>query len=165
MDSIKLIIARDKYPKLAVFSLPIFSFKFYIVADRKVLAAVQRNAKTLSFAPFSKRVTKVLSGVSDVTVRAVDTQSEDEETRSFARQVHHIEAVTLSNGASLDRLNLVTAQEKLRLVDEIVLESSKDPVNIELYDWVQHLVTISASTGFYGPQNPYKDPQHEKNFW
>lgn len=100
-----------------------------------------------------------------MTVRAVDTQSEDEETRSFARQVHHIEAVTLSNGASLDRLNLVTAQEKLRLVDEIVLESSKDPVTIELYDWIQHLVTISASTGFYGPQNPYKDPQHEKNFW
>lgn len=106
-----------------------------------------------------------MSNVSDQTARAVDTLSEDEETRSFARQVHHLEAVTLSNGASLDRLNLITAQEKLRLVDEIVLESAKDPVNVELYGWVQHLVTISATTGFYGPQNPYKDPQHEKDFW
>lgn len=110
-------------------------------------------------------MTKILSDVSDVTLRAVDTQSEDEEERSFARQVHHLEAVTLSNGASQDRLNLVTAQEKLRMIDEIVLESSKGPVNIELYDWVQHVVTISATTGFYGPQNPYKDPQHEKDFW
>lgn len=100
-----------------------------------------------------------------MTVRAVDTLSEDEEIRSRARQFHHIEAVTLSNGASLDRLNLATSQEKLRLVDKIVLESSKSPVDIELYDWVRHVVTISATTGFYGPQNPYKDPQHEKDFW
>ncbi|KAK2607016.1 hypothetical protein N8I77_005728 [Diaporthe amygdali] len=154
-----------KYPHLAIFSLPIFSFKFYVVTDRQVFAAVQRNAKTVSFAPFSKRVSKVLSDVSDITVRAVDTLAADEETRNFARQVHHIEATTLSNGNSLDRLNLVTSQEKLRLVDDLVLESSKDPVQIELYEWIQHLVTISASTGFYGPKNPYKDPQHEKDFW
>lgn len=161
----ELMYPRAKYPHLAIFSLPIFSFKFYVVTDRQVFAAVQRNAKTVSFAPFSKRVSKVLSDVSDITVRAVDTLSADEETRNFARQVHHIEATTLSNGNSLDRLNLVTSQEKLRLVDELVLESSKDPVQIELYEWVQHLVTISASTGFYGPKNPYKDPQHEKDFW
>lgn len=98
-------------------------------------------------------------------MRAVDTLAADEETRSFARQVHHLEASTLSNGASLDRLNLTTAQEKLRLVDELVLESTKDPAHLELYDWVQHLVSVSATAGFYGPQNPYKDPQHEKDFW
>lgn len=156
---------RAKFPNLAVFSLPIFSFKFYVVADRQVFAAVQRNSKTISFAPFSKRVTKILSNVSDATLRAIDTQSEDEEARSFARQVHHLEAVTLANGASQDRINLVTAQEKLRMVDEIILESSKNPVNVELYDWVQHVAAISATTGFYGPQNPHKDPQHEKDFW
>ncbi|KAK7740367.1 hypothetical protein SLS63_001570 [Diaporthe eres] len=154
-----------KFPHLAIFSLPIFSFKLYIVADRQVFAAVQRNAKTLSFAPFAKKFAKVFSNVSDTTVRAFDPLSVDEETRSFARQVHHLEAATLSNGASLDRLNLTTAQEKLRLVDELVLESTKDPAQIELYDWVQHLVSVSATTGFYGPQNPYKDPQHEKDFW
>lgn len=107
----------------------------------------------------------MLSNVSDTTVRAMDTLSQDEETRSFARQVHHIEATTLSNGASLDRLNLATAQEKLRLVDELVSESSRDPVQVELYDWVQHVVALSATTGFYGPMNPYKNPQHEKDFW
>lgn len=130
-----------------------------------MFVAVQRNAKTISFAPFAKKFTKILSNVSDITVRAVDTLSEDEETRSFAHQVHHLQAVTLSNGASLDRLNLGTAREKLRLVDKIVHESSKSPVNVELYEWIQHLVTMSATTGFYGPQNPYKDPQHEKDFW
>lgn len=110
-------------------------------------------------------MTKILSDVSDTTVRAVDTLSEDEQARSFARQVHHLEAVTLSNGPSLDRLNLVTAEEKLRLVNEIAQQASKSPVDVELYDWIQHVVTISATTGFYGPQNPYKDPQHEKDFW
>lgn len=154
----ELTSARAKFPNLAVFSLPIFSFKFYVVADRQVFAAVQRNAKSISFAPFSKRVTKILSNVSAATLRAIDTQSEDEEARSFARHVHHLEAVTLANGASQDRMNLVTAQEKLRMVDEIILESSKNPVNVELYDWVQHVATISATTGFYGPQNTHKDP-------
>lgn len=98
-------------------------------------------------------------------MRAFDTLSVDEETRSFARQVHHLEAANLSNGASLDRINLATAQDKLRLVDELVLESAKGPAHIELYGWIQHLVAVSATTGFYGPQNPYKDPQHEKDFW
>lgn len=90
--------------------------------------------------------------------------SEDKETRSFARQVHNVEASTLSNGASLDRLNQVSSQEKLRLVDELVLESSKEPMHIELYDWIQHVITMSATTGFYGPQNPFKNPQHERDF-
>lgn len=83
----------------------------------------------------------------------------------MARLVHHVEASTLSNGPSLDRINQVTSQEKLRLVDELVLESSKNPVTVELYDWVQEVITMSATTGFYGPQNPYKDPQHKKDFW
>jgi hypothetical protein len=161
----ELTSSRAKFPHLAVFSLPIFSFKIYIVADRQVFSAVQRNANTLSFAPFSVRATKVLSNISDLTARAVDTLSEDEGTRSFAREVHRAQASTIANGPSLDRLNQVTSQEKLRLVDELVLESSKDPVHIELYDWVQHAITISATTGFYGPQNPYKNPQHEKDFW
>ncbi|KAL1883967.1 hypothetical protein Daus18300_000075 [Diaporthe australafricana] len=154
-----------KFPHLAIFSLPIFSFNIYVVTDRQVFAAIQRNAKTVSFAPFAKKLTKILSSVSDTTVRAMDTLSQNEQTRSFARQVHHIEATALSNGASLDRLNLATSQEKLRLVDELVLESSRDPVHLELYDWVQHVVALSATIGFYGPQNPYKNPQHEKDFW
>lgn len=154
-----------KFPQLAIFTLPIFSFKLYIVADRQVFSAVQRNAKTISFAPFAKRATKVLSNVSDKTARSADTLAEDEDTRNFARLIHHVEASTLSNGPSLDRLNQVTSQEKLRLVDELVLESSKNPARIELYDWVQEVITMSASTGFYGPQNPYKDPQHKKDFW
>lgn len=90
--------------------------------------------------------------------------SEDKETRSFARQLHHVEASTLSNGPSLDRLNQVSSQEKLRLVDELVLKSSKEPMHIELYDWVQHVITMSATTGFYGPLNPFKNSQHEKDF-
>jgi hypothetical protein len=145
--------------------LPIFSFKLYIVTDRHVFAAVQRNAKTLSFAPFAKQVTKILSDVSDVTVRAVDTLSEDDETRNVARQFHHVQATTISNGPSLDRLNQSTSEEKLRLVDELALESTKDTVHMDLYEWIQHVITMSATTGFYGPQNPYKNPQHEKDFW
>ncbi|KAG8164472.1 hypothetical protein KVR01_006390 [Diaporthe batatas] len=154
-----------KFPHLAIFSLPIFSFKLYIVADRQIFSAVQRNAKTVSFTPFARQVTKILSGVSDKTARAADTLSEDEDTRTLARLFHHAEASTLANGPSLDRINRVSSQEKLRLVDELVLESSENPVAVELYGWVQEVITMSATTGFYGPQNPYKDPQHKKDFW
>ncbi|POS78972.1 hypothetical protein DHEL01_v202630 [Diaporthe helianthi] len=112
-----------------------------------------------------EQATKVLSNISDKTAGIVDTLSEDDDTRTLARLFHHVEASTLSNGPSLDRINKVTSQEKLRLVDELVLESSKNPVTLELYDWIQEVITMSATAGFYGPQNPYKDPQHKKDFW
>ncbi|ROV93033.1 hypothetical protein VPNG_09451 [Cytospora leucostoma] len=157
---------ETKHPNLGIFALPIFfTFKIYVVANRQIYAAVQRNAKTLSFSPFSRKVTKQLSDVSDQTARAVDLQAEDEGTRSFSRQIHHVHATALSTGPSLDRLNLVTAQAMLRLVDEVVSEASKEPVRIDLVEWVSHVVTLAATEGFYGPKNPYRDPQHEKDFW
>ncbi|KAK7735260.1 hypothetical protein SLS53_007650 [Cytospora paraplurivora] len=155
-----------KHPNLGIFALPIFfTFKIYVVANRQIYAAVQRNAKTLSFSPFSRRVTKHLCDVSDQTARAVDLQAEDGESRSFARQIQHVHATALSTGPSLDRLNLVTAQEMLRLVDEAVSEASKEPVRVDLVEWVSHVVTLAATEGFYGPKNPYRNPQHEKDFW
>lgn len=158
--------SRAKHPSLGIFALPIFfSFKIYVVANRQIYAAVQRNAKTLSFSPFSRRVTKYLSDVSDQTARAVDLLAEDEGSRSFARQIQHVHATALSTGPSLDRLNLVTAQEMLRLVDKAASEASKQPVRIDLVEWVSHVVTLAATEGFYGPKNPYRDPQHEKDFW
>lgn len=112
------------------------------------------------------KATRVLSSVGDEIVKSVDILSEDEKTRNFARQIHHVEQSTLSNGgSSLDRINLTTSQEKLRLIEEMALESSRAPVKVDLYEWILHVITLSASTGFYGPQNPYKDPQHEKDFW
>lgn len=119
----------------------------------------------MSFSPFALKVTKFLSDVSDVTLRSLDTLADDEDARNFARQIHHVHATALSTGPSLDRLNLATAQEMLKFVDDLVTESSRKPIQIDLLEWVRHVVTIAATTGFYGPKNPYKDPQHEKDFW
>ncbi|KUI62827.1 7-alpha-hydroxycholest-4-en-3-one 12-alpha-hydroxylase [Cytospora mali] len=160
-----LVDVEAKHPSLGIFSLPIFSFKIYVVANQQIYAAVQRNAKTLSFSPFAKKVTKTLSDVSDTTLRSVDILADDEEARNYARQIQHVHATALAAGPSLDRLNLATAQEMLRFVDESVAESSKGPVQMELFDWVRHVITMAATTGFYGPKNPYRDPQHEKDFW
>ena len=106
-----------------------------------------------------------MSDVSETTLRSLDTLADDEEARSYARQIQHVHATALSTGPSLDRLNLVTAQEMLRRVGDLASESSKAHVQIGLYDWLKHAVTIAATEGFYGPKNPYRDPQHEKDFW
>ncbi|KAK3937793.1 7-alpha-hydroxycholest-4-en-3-one 12-alpha-hydroxylase [Diplogelasinospora grovesii] len=151
-----------KHPSAGIFSLPLLpfsKFKFYVITDRALITPVHRAARTISFTPFIKQANKGFARLGPESLAVHDDPS-------FSHDFKSISAQGMAPGtADLDGLNLVTAQEELRVVDELASRSQDGPVSLDLTAWVQHVISQSATRGLYGPENPYKDPEHEKGFW
>jgi hypothetical protein len=145
-----------------IFTLPIFSFKMYIVADRSLHGPIQRAAKFISFTPFIKDFHKAFAKLTKERIALHDDPR-------FIHEFKEIAVRALMPGKGLDELSYLTAKEKLRMMDEMAKEvvsaPGDDPVVVDLNEWVQHIMTLAPSTGLYGEANPYKDPAHEKALW
>ncbi|KAJ0307368.1 hypothetical protein COL5a_000221 [Colletotrichum fioriniae] len=150
--------------KSKIFSAPIFSFKFYIIAERKFISSIQRNARTISFAPFAAKAAHNFSGADEKATNLQDHLGGGPEAKEFDR----VQRTTLAAGPELDDMSLVATQVKLEIVDKLAasaLESSETGVPIDLFAWVKHTVGLSATEGMFGPLNPFKNPDHEADFW
>jgi hypothetical protein len=36
---------------------------------------------------------------------------------------------------------------------------------MDLHMWCRHAITVASTDAVYGPQNPFKNPQTEQDFW
>ncbi|OLN97727.1 25-hydroxycholesterol 7-alpha-hydroxylase 2 [Colletotrichum chlorophyti] len=150
--------------KSGLFSAPIFSFRFYVITERKFIATVQRNAKTLSFAPFAAKASHMLSGLSKEATAIQDHV----EGGPGAKELDRVQRTMLAAGPELDEMSLVANKVKLDLIQDLAIEAAKDSgsgTEIDLFKWVKRAVDLSASEGMYGPMNPFKNPEHETDFW
>ncbi|EQB47866.1 hypothetical protein CGLO_12968 [Colletotrichum gloeosporioides Cg-14] len=119
-----------------IFTLPISIIKLYVISERKLISAIQRHAKTISFTPFAAKTSKTLSGLGHIFLRIQDHLQRPTEAKEFDR-------VTLE------------------LIEELATEANAGPgTRIELYMWLKHLIALSASEGMFGPI----DPDHEADF-
>ncbi|KAK3689091.1 cytochrome P450 [Podospora appendiculata] len=151
----------DAKLKTGIFALQIFSFRMYVVTDRALITPVQRAARTISFNPFIKKANAAFVKLSD---KGLDLHDD----ASFLHDFKNVSVKGMAPGADLDRLNLVTVQEELHNIDRLAAQcvaTAGKPVLIDLMKWIQHLLSISATEGIYGPQNPFKNAEHEKSFW
>ncbi|KAF4939544.1 25-hydroxycholesterol 7-alpha-hydroxylase [Colletotrichum fructicola] len=145
-----------------IFTLPIFTFKLYVISERKLISAIQRHAKTISFTPFAAKTSKTLSGLGDIVLRIQDHLQGPPEAKEFDR----VQRASMSAGPDLDAMTLVSSKVTLELVEELATEANAEPgTRIELYTWLKHLIALSASEGMFGPMNPFRDPEHEADFW
>ncbi|KAF5505317.1 hypothetical protein CGCS363_v005623 [Colletotrichum siamense] len=133
-----------------IFTLPIFTSKLY------------RHAKTISFTPFAAKTSKTLSGLGDIVLRIQDHLQGPPEAKEFDR----VQRASMSAGPDLDAMALVSARVTLELVEELAMKAKAGAgTRIELYTWLKHLIALSASEGMFGPMNPFRDPEHEADFW
>ncbi|KAJ0277072.1 hypothetical protein COL940_007953 [Colletotrichum noveboracense] len=138
-----------------IFTLPIFTFKLYIISEQKLISAIQRHAKTISFTPFAAKTSKTLSGLGDIVLRIQDHLQGPPEAKEFDR----VQRASMSAGPDLDVMALVSSKE-------LATKAKAEPgTRIELYTWLKHLIALSASEGMFGPMNPFRDPEHEADFW
>jgi hypothetical protein len=72
----------------------------------------------------------------------------------------------LSPGPHLDYQNLWAANSLKDSLEEVLLRSTiNDPVQIGLYKWSRHAITLAATNGVYGNSNPFLDKRTEEAFW
>ena len=69
-------------------------------------------------------------------------------------------------GPHLDYQNLRTVNSIKDSLEELFLAiSPNDTVQIPLYQWTRHVVTLAATNGVFGTSNPFLDKQIEEAFW
>ncbi|KAK2031034.1 cytochrome P450 [Colletotrichum zoysiae] len=146
------------------FTLPIFNFKFYVIQDRKFFSAIQRNAKAISFVPFAVKASRNFSGISDEAARLLDHLEGGPGAKEFDR----VQRAALAAGPDLDELSHASARVKLDMVEELLRDAGRSPdsaARVDLFAWVRHAVVMSSTEGMFGPLNPFKNPEHEADFW
>ena len=139
--------------------------KIYIVNSPSLVAAVDRHAKTVSFAPyvvqFAKRI--LLPSTPGLNALAANLHEEDGAwgCRPETLKAMHI---ALAPGEDLER----TTQDMLNSVSNLfnsvyTIESDE---SFDLFLWVKRLITRASTDAIYGVgKNPFHDPAVEAGFW
>ena len=142
-----------------IFSIEVFSFKFYVVNSVPLISAVHRNSKTLSFAPFVKVAAERLSGLGTDVTKHFDG---DEEHPGLSQEIiRDVERALLHGQEGID-LNLCMIEHLKEYQDDSNISDGKAHYFLA---WIRHIVTQASTRAVYGPLNPIADQEVEDAFW
>ncbi|CAG8979477.1 hypothetical protein HYALB_00012077 [Hymenoscyphus albidus] len=153
--------AKYNYP---AFTLAMPAGKVYVVSSPDVAREVQRHSKTLSF-PWIEAIFGVsVAGLSKEGAALVfnNVQGEGGEHGIFFDGLKLMINI-LKPGVALDEMN----KTMLESVSDTMSEFDEGPISedIDLWAWIKHMMILAATDAIYGPGNPFKDPQLEKDMW
>ena len=133
----------------------IFNLKLYTSVSTRLLPAIQRQSKTLSFRPMVQMAARKWGDASDKTNEIFASPHFVNEDTQLFRQ-------SLAPGPHLDEMNQRMGNSVLAELCDL-LENS--PRQIRLLEWARHAVTQASSCGVYGTQHPFLDLEVLKAFW
>lgn len=152
-------IQRRKATKAEIYTLALPGSKTYVSNRLHLMTLIQRNSKSLSFAPFAVMTSKKMAGASDDVLQQLTTE--------FANVPHRSMRNTLQNPSSeSNQMSSRMAQEAARHVDKLVFQAASGTTEqVMLLEWVRHVVVQASSCGVYGLEHPFRDPDVERAFW
>lgn len=145
--------------------------RIYVVTDPSLAAAIQRNAKVLSFTPLIPDITKRVLGLDDETVKAIRQNLDPEpgDPRGFLADIHDVVYGALGPGQYLNSLSCEASQELCQQLRDFAVTfhtSGSQASPVDLLQWIRHVVTVGSARYLYGPHNPIaEDPELESAFW
>ncbi|KAL8999918.1 MAG: hypothetical protein Q9169_001324 [Polycauliona sp. 2 TL-2023] len=157
-------VLSTKHP-LPAFTLQTLGKKVYIVNSPDLIAAVQKNAKALSFNPFVSFVSPRIFDAGDEANAIIQDNIEGEKgpwglLYDTSRGMHN----ALAPSSSLDWMT----KTMLTKLEEYIepLGVGKGGLEMDLYKWVRKSMTVASTEAVYGPKNPFKHkPELEDAFW
>ncbi|KAK7943099.1 uncharacterized protein PG986_012212 [Apiospora aurea] len=152
-----------------IFTLPMPGSRMYVVTDPLLAAAVQRS-KALSFSPIIPEVTKRVLGLDKATVAIARMRLDPGpgEARGFLADIQDLVARKMKPGEDLNILsrNAVSALKLHLDKEQSYLMQHRPYKEVDLLEWVRHIVTLATASHFYGTRNPVsQDPELERAFW
>lgn len=152
-----------------IFTLPLPGSRMYVVTDPLLAAAVQR-AKTLSFTPLVPDITKKVLGLDDasVAIARMNLDPGPGEPRGFLADVQDLVARRMKPGEELNVL-IRSAVSALKLhldKEQADLMQHRPDREVDLLEWVRHIVTLATASHFFGGRNPISQhPELARAFW
>ncbi|CAN8099089.1 unnamed protein product [Discula destructiva] len=146
--------------KAEIYTLGIFNFKLYTSVSVRLLPAIQRQSKTLSFAPMIQHVARRWGDASSETTHVFGSSD-------LVADFSHAMKTSLAPGPHLDAQNERMAKRVLLDVDELAAGAALGPDGhqLNLLDWGRRAITQASSCGVYGTRHPFLDLGVEKAFW
>ncbi|KAL4735868.1 cytochrome P450 [Aspergillus similis] len=141
-----------------IFTIDLLTNKQYIVTSPSLMQAVQRNKRTLKFAPLVTFTAERFAGIHESGMSLL----RDREAGGAGLSAETVRAMEKTLiGTSLDRMN----EEMARMLSPLVDELAASPQTVDLYAWCTRAITAASTNASYGPRNPYKDPAIAGAFW
>ncbi|KAL8656292.1 MAG: hypothetical protein Q9226_002711 [Calogaya cf. arnoldii] len=160
-------LLSTKHP-LPAFTLQMLGKRVYVVNSPDLIAAVQKNAKALSFAPFVSFVSSRVFDAGDEANAIIHDNIDGEKGNwgllyDISRGMHNALAPSTSSLDWMTKTMLTKMEHYIMLIEPV---AAKDHVEINLYQWVRKAMTVASTEAVYGPKNPFNHkPELEDAFW
>ncbi|MCJ1394809.1 hypothetical protein MMC18_007689 [Xylographa bjoerkii] len=137
--------------------------RIYVLNSPELVLSVQRLPKRMSFWFIEANFTAKLGGMSkEAGDKLLKNLHDDQEGPSvFLEGMKAMHKATMPS-EGVDQMVRVTAE--MTSTDMSKLDLNPNARRIDLWDWVQHTMTIATTQSIYGPRNPYLDPEVEYGF-
>ncbi|KAK8012305.1 hypothetical protein PG991_009680 [Apiospora marii] len=146
---------REKHHGLPIYTLRLPGTRIYAINSLDLIPVVQREWRTLIFAPIQVQAAQAAMGVSKATIAIMnrDLVSEKGFVNGMAKATHP----SMNNGPSLDRLNGEAFRVFNRTLEQIESDSAG---NIAMFKWVERQVMLATTDAVYGPASPMRDSRN-----
>lgn len=142
-----------------IFTLDVLANRIYVVKSARLVTAVQKNHKCISFDPFLTAAANRMAGISGSGLKLI------QESRSGGRDLNNkvLHAMTPSLlGKGLNHMNRTMLSNIEPLIEKLVL-STNDP--IDLHKWCRHVITTASTEAIWGSKNPFRSKKIVEDFW
>jgi hypothetical protein len=130
-----------------------------VVNDAPLISAVDRQIRTISFAPIEAKAT---AGTLGTTRETNDLMRHDPTgINGHFTTFHRAVRPALSPGSGLNEM----VHKAVRSMDRTFTGLHQaNGASVNFFTWVRHHVLQATTVGEYGPGNPFQDPDFEKDW-
>ncbi|KAI7977102.1 hypothetical protein EIK77_005307 [Talaromyces pinophilus] len=128
--------------------------RIYIVNSLPLIPPLQRQIKTIAFAPIEAQAAATVMGVGPAGNAIIGSDKmfeKDSYLSTFVPSTHP----ALSPGPGLDALNNAAIQYFSKSLASL---GKNGPTTVELFSWVRDELFMATTESIYGPKNPFRDP-------
>ncbi|KAH9895539.1 cytochrome P450 [Xylariomycetidae sp. FL2044] len=151
---------RDKYG-LPIYTLRMPGQRIYVVNSLSLIPPVQRQIKTIAFAPIEAQAAENVMGVGPAGNSIIGSKrmfENDSYLSTFIPSVHP----ALSPGPGLDAINGAA----IRYISSAFAElSASGTTEVEMFAWIRQQMFMATTESIFGPKNPFRDPALEKAWY
>lgn len=141
---------REQYRDLPIYTLRIPGARLYVINSLDLIPVVQRQWRTLIFAPIQVKAAKAAMGASKEALAIMESDMVTE--KGFMSGMVKATHPTMINGPALDALNTRAFE-----VFDKALGQIPSPTTVSMYDWISRLIMQATTEAIYGPSNPMRD--------
>lgn len=151
---------RKTYRNVPVFTLRLPGTRIYAINSVDLIPVVQRQWRTLIFAPIQVKAAQAAMGASKEAVAIMEQDLVTE--KGFINGMVKATHPTMSNGPDLDALNAKAFEILNKSLQEFVGAAPSEKRTINMYEWLGKQIMRATTDAVYGPANPMQDAENLK---